>query len=166
MNEETKKGIVEILNTLENHFLVFGFAILIVVGFLQVVMRTVFNNSLSWSEELIRYIYIWLCWVGVSLAQRRGEHIQLTFIADLLPKKVQKVLGILVSILLIVFTIWLVYMGFTLTAQVAASNARSTALRIPMFIVYAAFPMGNLFYCLRIIGLLVKQVKDIKKEEK
>ena len=92
-----KKNLFEVINRLENHFLVFGFAILIVVGFIQVVMRTVFNNSLSWSEELIRYIYIWLCWVGISLTQRRGEHIQLTFVLDMLPRKVQDVLKILVS---------------------------------------------------------------------
>ena len=158
-----KKSFFDVINRLENHFLVFGFAILIVVGFIQVVMRAVFNNSLSWSEELIRYIYVWLCWVGISLTQRRREHIQLTFVLDLFPKKVQDLLKILVSVVLIVFTGWLVKMGFGLVFQIAGSGSTSTALKIPLYLVYAAFPVGNLFYCLRIIGLLIEQIKEFRK---
>ena len=161
--KKEKKSIVELLNTLENHFLVFGFAVIIIIGFVQVVMRTVFNSSLSWSEALIRYVYIWLCWVGVSLTQRRNEHIRLTFVADLLPKGLQKILGIAVSLLLIVFTGWLVKLGFGLVTQVASSQSTSTALKLPLFLVYAAFPVGNLLYCLRIVGLLVSQVRELVK---
>jgi len=158
-----KKSLMYWLNKLEDHFLVFGFVVIIAVGFIQVIMRTVFNNSLTWSEELIRYVYIWLCWVGISLTERRGEHIQLTFIVDFLPKLIQNILAICVSVLLIVFTAWLTWLGFGVVQAVLATSSTSTALKIPLYFVYAAFPVGCFLYCLRIVGRLIKQVKNLVK---
>lgn len=44
--------------------------------FLQIIMRGAFNSSLSWSEELSRYIFIWQIWLGADLAFAYGEHIK------------------------------------------------------------------------------------------
>ena len=49
-----------IYNNLEEYLLVVSLVINVLLVFLQVIMRTVFKNSLTWSEELSRYIYFWL----------------------------------------------------------------------------------------------------------
>ena len=59
---EQKKGFFYWMNLIEDIFLGVGFILIIAVAFLQVIMRVVVNDSLSWSEELVRYVYIWLCW--------------------------------------------------------------------------------------------------------
>ncbi|MGI6066748.1 MAG: TRAP transporter small permease [Bacillota bacterium] len=159
MGEKEKKGFFYWINNIENNVLVAGFAIIIAVAFFQVVMRTVFNSSLTWSEELIRYVYIWLCWAGVSLTERRGEHIQLTFLVDLFPKVLKRLIAVLETLLMIVFTAWLVYLGTGLMFQIFKTGAMTTALKIPMFIVYMAFPFGCLMYCLRKICKLPLQIK-------
>ena len=161
--EENKKGIVYRLNQLENHVLVFGFVVVILVGFLQVVMRTFFNRSLTWSEELIRYVYVWLCWVGISLCERRNEHIQLTFVLNLLPVAVQKSIGIVIHIGLIIFTAWLTWLGLQLTATVYGMGTTSTALSIPLYLVYLSFPTGCMLYCIRILCKLPGEIKKFKK---
>lgn len=48
-----------IYNNLEEYLLVVSLVINVLLVFLQVIMRTVFKNSLTWSEELSRYIFIW-----------------------------------------------------------------------------------------------------------
>ena len=53
---------------LEEYFLVISMIAMVVIIFLQVVMRYVFNNSLTWSEEIARYIFLWQIWIGVSYA--------------------------------------------------------------------------------------------------
>ena len=52
----------------EEYLLVGSLAFNVVLVFFQVVMRYVFQNSLSWSEELARYIFLWQTWVGASYA--------------------------------------------------------------------------------------------------
>lgn len=50
----------------ELYLCVFLMSFMTLVTFIQVVMRKVFNNSLSWSEELARYVFIWLIYIGIS----------------------------------------------------------------------------------------------------
>ena len=57
-----------IYNNLEEYLLVVSLVINVLLVFLQVIMRTVFKNSLTWSEELSRYIFIWQIWLGASIA--------------------------------------------------------------------------------------------------
>ena len=61
-----------IYNNLEEYLLVVSLVINVLLVFLQVIMRTVFKNSLTWSEELSRYIFIWQIWLGASIALCTG----------------------------------------------------------------------------------------------
>ena len=53
-----------IYNNLEEYLLIISLVCNVLLVFLQVIMRTVFKNSLTWSEELSRYIFIWQIWLG------------------------------------------------------------------------------------------------------
>ena len=69
-----------IYNNLEEYLLVVSLVINVLLVFLQVIMRTVFKNSLTWSEELSRYIFIWQIWLGARIALKYNEHIRVTLI--------------------------------------------------------------------------------------
>ena len=69
------KKIVRIYDAFEEKFLMLQLAIAVTVIFIQVVMRYIFNSSLSWSEELARYLYIWQGWLGISFVERKKAHI-------------------------------------------------------------------------------------------
>ncbi len=162
---EQKKGFFYWMNLIEDIFLGVGFILIIAVAFLQVIMRVVVNDSLSWSEELVRYVYIWLCWVGVSLAERRNEHIKLTFITERFSVRVQKVIDICVSVILIVLSCWLIYQGITLVLSLQQTGAASVALKIPMHLVYLSMPVGMLLFGIRVVMKLVHQLRDFGKAE-
>lgn len=58
-----KLHLLTVYNHLEELILVCMFAVMVIVIFVQVIMRFVFNNSLSWSEALARLLFVWLTWL-------------------------------------------------------------------------------------------------------
>ena len=58
------------------------FLLIVIVGSLQVFNRFVLNMSLSWSEEFQRYGQIWIVFLGIPVAYRRGVHIGMELLSD------------------------------------------------------------------------------------
>src|SRR3954466_10691578 len=56
----------------------------IVILFAGVVSRYVFNKPLTWSDELASILFLWLAMLGAVIALRRGDHMRLTTIVNLL----------------------------------------------------------------------------------
>lgn len=107
------------LSFIYNHFeeilLVTIFAVMVGVIFLQVIMRRVFNNSLSWSEELGRFTFEWLTWIGISLGARLGQHIKITLLTDKLSHRLAQAANILSEIIVIIICVLTLYYGIELS---------------------------------------------------
>ena len=85
-----KNKIISFIDKLEEILLVSMFVLMVLIIFIQVIMRYVFNNSLSWSEELGKFLFVWLSWIGISIGERRNEHIKITMLVDKLPPFAKK----------------------------------------------------------------------------
>lgn len=149
------KKIMHYINNVEEKTLVGTFACSVILIFLQVIMRKVFNNSLSWSEELARYLFVWQCWVGVSLAERHKLHIRITVLRQKLPASGRKILEIMVCLILLGIALALVFFGLQMSVNLMGFAGASPALRIPMFLVYLALPVGSALYALRMLLYMV-----------
>lgn len=140
------KGAINIkrLGFIYNHFeeilLVVLFAFMVAVIFLQVIMRYVFNNSLPWSEELGRFIFQWLTWIGISLGARLGQHIKITMLTDKLPPKGAQAANILSEIIVIIICVLTMYYGVELSKLFMAT--RFTTIKISLAWGYAALIVG------------------------
>lgn len=132
----------------------------VILTFIQVIMRFVFNNSLSWSEELNRYIFIWQIWLGASIGFKDNKHIKVDFLVDTLKGNAKKTVEIFADILLLSFCIGLTYYGYVLVLGLVARNSLSVALKIPMALVYAALPFSSLIICFRLIIDMVDKFKS------
>ncbi len=60
--------------------------------FIQVITRYVFHNSLTWSEELARYLFVWLVYFSVSFTARRQKHIRIDAAINLYPKAMRPII--------------------------------------------------------------------------
>lgn len=121
------------------------FGILLLVVF-QIVMRYVFNSPLIWSEELVRFMLVWLTFFGASLAMSRNEHLSVSIVIDHINEKLRKVILFAGGVITLFFLCFLVYfgIGFALMNMRQISPANS----IPMGIVYAAIPVNAFFLIL------------------
>ncbi|MDN5344086.1 MAG: hypothetical protein PWQ18_197 [Clostridia bacterium] len=112
-------------------------------AFLQVIFRYVLNNSLTWSEELTRYLFIWSVFIAAPVALVRKMHMGVDIIFNRLPGKVQIFTAAIIDLCVAIFALALVNYGFKLTS--ITMNQPSPAMRIPMGYVYLAIPFGSLF---------------------
>ena len=141
---------------LEEIFLVPSIILSVVVVFTQVVMRYVFGNSLAWSEELARYLFVWQVWIGASYSAKNRSHLRITFIKDNLAPPAQKKLEMVVTVIWVAFAIYIARNGFLLVARVNRFNQMSPALRLPMAYAHLAVPVGCSLMAVRLIENLVK----------
>ena len=132
--------------------------------FIQIVMRYVVGRSLSWSEELARYIFLWQVWLGTSFAVRENRHIRIDIIPNMLKKneRTWARFEFFVTLIWLGFAIFLTYQGFMLTSIQIEINQLSAALRIPMALAYASVPVGCGMMSLRLIGRLITLYSEAK----
>jgi len=108
----------------------------------QVFCRYVISASLPWSEELARYLMVWLTFLGAGIALKKGSHMGLDILQPLLPARAQSLLRqtclFPVAVFLIIFTVK--------GAQLALFNLgqHSPAMGVSMGLVYLALPSGGL----------------------
>jgi TRAP-type C4-dicarboxylate transport system permease small subunit len=80
-------------------------AVIFVVMVLQVSCRYVLGSPLVWSEEVARYLYIWVCFLGAPIALRRGNHIAITLFVDWLPAKLTRGIAIFWHVVAFLFLV-------------------------------------------------------------
>jgi len=139
------------INNFEEYFCVWTMAIMTVLVFFQVVMRYIFANSLSWSEELARFIFLWLSWIGASYAVKERSHFRVEMFADFLKGRHRVYFEYFVLIVWFIFSFLLAWYGTQLLIFLADTDQRSAAMEIPMSWPYASVPVGCLLMCIRLI---------------
>lgn len=113
--------------------------LLLVVG-AQIFARYVLNHSLFWSEELARYLFIYLVFLGAAIALRRDGHIQVSFFVDRLPPGARRVAAVAVDLFLFGFAGTVFVQSVRLAAMVW--TVPTAALLIPWTFVYLGILSG------------------------
>lgn len=155
------KRILNFYNRTEEHILVIIFVIMLTVTFIQVIMRFVFNNSLSWADEFARFLFVWLSWLGISIGARKGEHIKITMLVDKMPFYVAHLINILSDIIVIIICFVTIYYSVFLTH--AMVGTRYISLHISYAWGYAAIPISCALMILRLLLSITASVKTLKK---
>ena len=147
---------------LEESFLVASLIATVIIIFLQVVMRYVFKSSLSWSEELARYIFLYQIWVGASYAVKRSSHLRIEILKSKFSPRNQLVFDSFAMLIWLVFVAFLASKSFELTSMIFKRGQLSPAMRIPMGYAYASVPIGSGLMSLRIVQQIYYNIKKIK----
>ena len=125
--------------------------LLLVVG-AQIFARYVLNHSLFWSEELARYLFIYLVFLGAAIVLRREGHIQVSFFVEQLSPRLRRAVAVLGDLLLLGFA----GIVFTQSVRLAAMvwTVPTAALLIPWTLVYLGIILGMGAMVLVILGTL------------
>lgn len=115
-------------------------AVMSVIVLLQIIFRFLIHVPFPWSEELARYLMIWMGMLGAFVALREGRHIGVSLFVDRLPTTWGAKLMLLVELATMVFLGILAKQGFSLA--LFNSSQLSPAMQIPMILPYMAVPVG------------------------
>jgi TRAP-type C4-dicarboxylate transport system permease small subunit len=124
---------------------------------LQLFFRFALNSPLMFPEEISRYAYVWITFVGLSLATKTREHIRVDAGVGLLPQAWQRAIGLLVDLTSFAILLWLAYLGVRF--MFFSRMSISPALEVPLNLVYVAFPLGCLLAALRLSAHLVAELR-------
>jgi len=122
---------------------------IVVISFVAVVCRYVFNNSLTWSEELTRYMFIWIVFLGAAIGVRQRAHIAIDLFAGRIGPAGERLLDVVERVATIAFALLVGIPGWTFV-RIGMSNL-SPALEIPMGLVYAATVVGSALMILYVL---------------
>jgi TRAP-type C4-dicarboxylate transport system permease small subunit len=120
------------------------------IVFANVSLRYLSNFSITWAEEVARYLMIWMTFLGAGLSLRIGGHVAITNLHDFLGIRLQRALRALIGLLLICFFVAMMWIGYEYMMRMGRQLTPAT--RIPFSYIYAAMPIG---FVLMIVHLLL-----------
>lgn len=130
------------LDTTLAWFCVVLFAVLVVDVTWQVFTRVVLNDPSGWSEELAKYLFIWLGLFGSAFVFGERGHIVVDFAVAKLPDAVKHWIGVLMQLVILVFaSLVLVYGGYKISALAWDQNL--TGLPVNVGWLYTALPISG-----------------------
>jgi C4-dicarboxylate transporter DctQ subunit len=143
-----KMGLV--LNKVEYLFLAIAMLSTTLLLFVNVILRYFFNSAIFWTEEVLRYLIVWITFVGAATCITKGSHISLDTILVFLPENQRKILRLGVNMVGVFFSVLILWYSLQLTLAVKATNQLSATIGgFPMYIVYSCMPLGSLLAACR-----------------
>lgn len=141
--------------------------ILMIVVFLsaifQVINRFILHFSAPWTEEVCRYAFIWVAFLGVANGVKRNSHLNVDLIDGYLSPKTKKILNLILDMVFVALMAYMFKISMDYLAKVAKYGTVSVGLGIKMWIVYLILP---LFSGAAIIRLIEKDIRIFFGKEK
>lgn len=140
------------MNRLHAEEWIIGSALMVMVMFVaaQVTSRYVLHASLSFSEEVVRYLFVWISFIGAAAALTRGSHLAITGVSPLFPTRVRRLLRFVRGAGACVFTALVFFHGVRVVLLQARTGQATAALGMPMWLIGLAVPLGALLLVIRL----------------
>lgn len=118
---------------------------------LQVVTRYFLPHALSWTEEMARFLMLWLIFLGASHIAKASSYIRVTFLVDKLPNKFKKIMDVIIKIIVLCTSFYYAWESFWVFTTTAVREV-SPAMQIPMQIPRLSLVVGFLLVFLQALS--------------
>ena len=146
---------------LEVALMIISLLVIVFVMGAQVVARKCLGMSIEWSEELGRYLFVWMGFLSISYTIHAKSIIRLEIFNAILRPAILKVIDIAVQIFMLVIFVYLTYQSLSILSTTAQ---RWSSINLSMNYVYAAIPVGFALTSLRLVeNILQALLACVKK---
>lgn len=141
---------------------IFLFALMLIVGTYQIVVRYFFNSPSTVSEELLTYSFTWMSLLAAAYVFGKRDHMRMSFLADKVQGSRKLALEVGIECLVFLFAaVVMVYGGVEITKLTMSQITAS--LRVPMGYVYLVVPVSGLVIMIYNVLNIVDLVKGDKE---
>lgn len=131
-------GVAQINKTIA----VYGMILGVLLAFINVVLRYLFDASITWAGELTNYLFMWGALFGAAYGFKMGIHISVTLLLAKLPHALAKAMLILAHSISFAYLAAMSYFGYQLVLLIADFEEMSVDLNIPMWIPNLVLPLA------------------------
>ena len=132
----------KVINKILRFIVIIMLSVMSVVVFAQVLFRIV-HLSITWSEELSKYLLIWSTFLGAAICIRKGSLVGLEFLKNSMSEEKQKILQTILNLIVCAMLLFLINVGFWAVRRVWFQI--TPVLKLSMGLMYAAIPIGSVF---------------------
>lgn len=145
-----------------------GGYLILVIAFLifqDVIRRYFLNDPTSWALDISRFILIYVVFLSLAPALEGGHHVSVDILKEMVTKKVQNILNLIVFLLIAVFgVVFFLKVGETTLDVIKDNRVFPVETRVPMKYVYIIAPIGMLQFILTSLSLFFQSLKLVKRK--
>ena len=149
----------QILTWIENGIAGFALSAAAIIAIIQVILRTFFNYIIFWSEEAVIYLIILATFVGAVITLRRNEHVGVDVLPVFLKERGKRAFGVLSALLVALYCAVLGVLGWLMITEPAALSVVTPALKLPLWVVQIALPIGLTLMFLRALEIVYRTAR-------
>lgn len=138
------------------------YSMLVVTMAVEVVRREVFAYSSIWGEEIVRYAFIYLAWIGAASAVRERAHIRIDVLFNYVGPRIKALLYIFGDLVMLAIAVLAVWWSLETVSVSWKFGSVSHGLRVSMVWFLAAVPIGFSLMVFRLIQSLVRDIADLR----
>lgn len=146
----------------ERWLLLVFYTMLVVTMFIEVLRREVLSYSSIWGEEIVRYSFIYLAWIGAAAAVRQRGHIRIDVLMQYVGPRVKAVLYIFGDLVMFAVAVVAFYWSLETVLVSAKFGSVTHGLRISQVWFLTAVPLGFALVILRLVQSLIRDLTDFR----
>ncbi|WP_299749327.1 TRAP transporter small permease [uncultured Boseongicola sp.] len=147
---------------LERWALLIFYVMLVGTMFIEVARREVFSYSSIWGEEIVRYSFIYLAWIGAAAAVKERGHIRIDVIMEYVNPRIKALLYMFGDIVMALVAIVALYWSYEAVHVSWTFGSVTHGLRISQVWFLSAVPLGFALIMVRLIQSFIRDINDFR----
>lgn len=145
---------MKFINYLRECLIILLFSLLVITVSLGIFSRFLTTTPFAWTEEMSRFLFIWLAWVSASITVAKGANITFDILLSYLAKKFGQFPHVIADVISIIYIVLIIYFGYKLCMN--NINVISPLLNIPMWLINLSIPIGGALMLIEQVRILIE----------
>ena len=147
---------------LERWALLVFYVMLVATMFIEVIRREVFSYSSIWGEEIVRYSFIYLAWIGAAAAVKERGHIRIDVIMEYVNPRWKALLYMFGDIVMMIVALVALYWSYEAVHVSWKFGSVTHGLRVSQVWFLSAVPIGFALVMIRLVQSFLRDINDFR----
>jgi TRAP-type C4-dicarboxylate transport system permease small subunit len=164
MQEETMKKFFDVVLFVQRKICAVLLLVMTLVTTFQIIARVILHVSSAWTEELSRFLMIWITFIGGTGMLIKGEHLAVDFLSSMYSPPLRKIARIVNNLIYTFFSGFMLIFGYKLFTNPITMRSLTPALQVPRKWIYVILPFCMVFMVLYSLYDLLLSVKALSRK--